>query len=65
MLRLCFLKKVAKLLLNCDHTHIKCVQTGNYREEKYPRILLGYFLFNFVFSAANLLVNFVSCHPVL
>lgn len=27
--------------------------------------MLGCFLFNFVFSAANLPVNFVSCHPVL
>lgn len=29
------------------------------------RILLGYFLFNFVFSTVNLLLNFISFHPVL
>lgn len=35
------------------------------QKENGIRILLGCFLFNFVFSAANLPVNFVSCHPVL
>lgn len=35
------------------------------QKENGVRILLGFFLFNFVFSAANLLLNFISSHPVL
>lgn len=61
-----FSEKGTKLSLNCDHPHIKmCANRKLHRRKMESEYCSDIFLFNFVFSAANLLLNFISSHPVL